>query len=91
MENSERIAQLEAQNAQLTAQLATQSNLRLAVSKKGCISVYGLNARFPVSLYKGQWERLNAIMPRLMAFAKAHESELSVKPTKTAEEGDEAD
>lgn len=28
------------------------------VSKKGAVSVYGLNSRMPVTLYAGQWERL---------------------------------
>lgn len=27
-------------------------------AEKGTVSVYGLNARFPVSLYPSQWERL---------------------------------
>ncbi|MGC1843394.1 MAG: hypothetical protein WA730_13515, partial [Pseudolabrys sp.] len=33
------------------------SGLRLKVSEKGAVSVYGLG-RFPVTLYKEQWLRL---------------------------------
>src|SRR5687768_8477149 len=32
--------------------------LTCKVSEKGGLSVYGLQARFPVTLYAGQWERL---------------------------------
>lgn len=32
--------------------------LRLAVSKRGALSLYGINSRMPVTLYADQWERL---------------------------------
>lgn len=32
--------------------------LHCKVSPKGCVSVYGINSRMPVSLYAEQWERL---------------------------------
>lgn len=39
----------------------------LKVSEKGALSVYGLG-RFPVTLYKGQWERLLAEVPKIQQF-----------------------
>ncbi len=50
------------------------------VSAKGCMSVYGLG-RFPISLYKGQWNRLlePAQVDALRAFIKTHDSQLASK------------
>ena len=45
----------------------------------GAISAYGLG-RFPVTLYRGQWERLIEAIPALQAFIEANASLLSVKP-----------
>jgi hypothetical protein len=52
--------------------------LTCKVSEKGALSVYGLG-RFPVTLYRGQWERLAAAMPQLEAFIAANASLLAVK------------
>ena len=49
------LAQLKAENERLKKQQA--SPLRLKVSAKGALSVYGLG-HFPVTLYKEQWARL---------------------------------
>lgn len=48
-----RIAELEAQVAKTPAKKA----LSLKVSQKGAVSLYGMG-RFPVTLYKSQWEQL---------------------------------
>src|SRR5262249_34513867 len=37
-----------------------KGELKFKVSGKGAVSVYGLNARFPVTLYADQWARLIA-------------------------------
>ena len=42
--------------------------LSCKVTEKGGVSVYGLNARFPVTLYADQWERLNAFLPALLKY-----------------------
>lgn len=47
----------------------------------GAISAYGLG-RFPVTLYRGQWERLIAAVPALEAFIKVNAALLSVKEAK---------
>jgi hypothetical protein len=67
---------------QLLALVATmQSNprkLTLKVSDKGALSVYGLG-RFPVTLYRGQWERLLGAQAEITAFIEANAATLTVK------------
>jgi hypothetical protein len=76
MTDQERIAQLEAQLAAVKA--ASQRKVTLKVSDKGAISVYGMG-RFPVTLYRGQMERLIAEVSHIQAFIEANASLLSVK------------
>ena len=59
------VAQLQAENAKLKE--ARHKSLSFKVSEKGALSVYGLG-RFPVSLYRGQWERLIEAIPQIKAF-----------------------
>ena len=51
----------------------------LKVSEKGGVSVYGLG-RFPVTLYKEQWQRLLDMADDIRAFIKENESKLKAKP-----------
>jgi len=44
----------------------------------GAVSLYGLG-RFPITLYKSQWEALFAAIPDLRAFLAANASMLSTK------------
>lgn len=46
--------------------------------KSGGVSVYGLH-RFPVTLYRSQWERLAGFMPAISAFIEANKAHLSTK------------
>lgn len=58
LSQAELLAMVEAQQRQIEAlRLSKQGKLTLKVSDKGGLSVYGLG-RFPVSLYRSQWERL---------------------------------
>jgi hypothetical protein len=57
--------------------------LHFKVSDKGAVSVYGLQARFPVTLYGDQWKRLLAHREQLEAFMAANQSKLSTKPAKS--------
>jgi hypothetical protein len=50
----------------------------LKVSEKGGVSVYGLG-RFPVTLYKEQWEKLLGMANDIRAFITEHEAELKTK------------
>ena len=51
----------------------------LKVSEKGGVSVYGLG-RFPVTLYKEQWQRLLDMADDIRAFIKENDSKLKTKP-----------
>ena len=53
-------------------------SLRLKVSEKGAVSVYGLG-RFPVTLYKEQWKRLLAISDQISAFIRDNDDKLKAK------------
>tara|TARA_Y100000310_G_C20520538_1_gene733451 strand:+ start:413 stop:718 length:306 start_codon:yes stop_codon:yes gene_type:complete len=78
-----RIAELEAAAAELKALKAeAKKMLRLKVSQKGAVSVYGLNSRFPLTLYANQWERLIEEVissGQMSAFIDANNAELARK------------
>jgi hypothetical protein len=50
----------------------------LKVSEKGGVSVYGLG-RFPVTLYKEQWEKLLAMSDDLRKFIQDNAAKLKIK------------
>ena len=50
----------------------------IKVSEKGAVSVYGLG-RFPVTLYKEQWEKLLSMAGEIKTFMAKHDSELKKK------------
>ena len=50
----------------------------MRVSEKGAGSVYGLG-RFPVTLYKEQWEKLLAMGDDIKAFISENQERLKVK------------
>src|SRR6476661_1098485 len=52
--------------------------LSLKVSEKGALSVYGLG-RFPVTLYKEQWNKLLDMADDIRAFLKANDAQLKTK------------
>ncbi len=72
------IAQLQADNAALKAQPAKR--LSMKVTEKGGLSIYGLG-RFPVTLYRSQWDRLldAATVVEIKAFIEANTALLAVK------------
>ena len=51
------------------------SGIRLKVSEKGAVSAYGLG-RFPVTLYKEQWLKLQDMSNDIRAFIAANEAQL---------------
>ena len=71
-----RLAQLEAENAKLKE--ARSSRISFKVSAKGALSVYGMG-RFPVTLYRGQWERLFQVIPQIQKFIEDNASTLTTK------------
>ena len=71
-ELAETRAKLEAAENEKKAALALQaSGLRIQVSQKGAISVYGLGKR-PFTLYANQWERVLAVADAIRAFIAAN-------------------
>ncbi len=67
---------LKKENEELKAK--KRSELNFKVSQKGALSVYGLG-RFPVTLYKEQWERLLDKVEELKEFMNEHASELKTR------------
>ena len=76
----EKLARLEEENKVLREQMDQRKpgQLRLKVSEKGALSVYGLG-RFPVTLYKEQWRRLLDISDEMKAFLKDNDHLLKGK------------
>jgi hypothetical protein len=76
----EKLARLEAENKALKDQIEQRQpgQLRLKVSEKGALSVYGLG-RFPVTLYKEQWRRLLEYADEMKAFLKENDHMLRGK------------
>ena len=56
----------------------TSSGIRMKVSEKGALSIYGMG-RFPVTLYKEQWLRLLDMSSEIRAFIAANEAQLKAK------------
>jgi len=54
------------------------SNVRMKVSEKGALSVYGMG-RFPVTLYKEQWLKLLDMADDIRSFIAANDSVLKEK------------
>ena len=52
--------------------------MSIKVSQKGGVSVYGLG-RFPVTLYKEQWEKLLDMADELRAFIRENAGSLKTK------------
>jgi len=76
----EKLARLEEENKVLREQMDQRKSgqLRLKVSEKGALSVYGLG-RFPVTLYKEQWRRLLDIADEMKTFLKDNDHLLKGK------------
>lgn len=79
------LERLRAENAALKK--GASKGLSLRVSEKGAVSVYGLG-RFPVTLYKEQWEKLLSMTEDIKAFIKANESSLKTKAQAGAAAGE---
>jgi hypothetical protein len=57
---------------------AQRGQISMKVSEKGGLSVYGLG-RFPVTLYREQWDKLLGVADQIRGFIQAHDSELKKK------------
>jgi hypothetical protein len=54
------------------------SSIRMKVSEKGAVSIYGMG-RFPVTLYKEQWLKLLDMSDDIRAFIAANKAQLKAK------------
>jgi len=76
------------ENELLKAKLAAMSEalakanqpkaISMKVGEKGGLSVYGLG-RFPITLYRSQWERLLGCKPQIEAFIATNSALLATK------------
>ena len=57
---------------------AARGQLSLKVSEKGALSVYGLG-RFPVTLYREQWEKLLGMSDQIRQFIQDNDGQLKKK------------
>jgi hypothetical protein len=69
------LEKLRAENEKLKTTAGKKREISFKVSQKGAMSVYGLG-RFPVTLYKEQWERLLAKLDDLKKFIKDNDAQL---------------
>ena len=70
------IERLRAENEALKKPARGQMSLK--VSEKGALSVYGLG-RFPVTLYREQWEKLLGMAEEIRTFIREHDHALKKK------------
>ncbi|MGB6915445.1 MAG: hypothetical protein WBE42_22245 [Pseudolabrys sp.] len=54
------------------------AGIRMKVSEKGAVSIYGMG-KFPVTLYKEQWLKLLDMSDDIRAFIAANEAQLKTK------------
>ncbi len=81
MSNDDLRAELERlrkENENLKQSRARGGGLSLKVSAKGAVSLYGMG-RFPVTLYKEQWEKLLGFGEEIKGFIQANQSSLKTK------------
>lgn len=72
------LERLRAENEALKRGPQRAGSITLKVSEKGAVSVYGLG-RFPVTLYREQWEKLLAVADDIKKFIADNKSRLKVK------------
>ena len=70
------LERLRSENA--TLKKSVGSSVRMKVSEKGGLSIYGMG-RFPVTLYKEQWLKLLDMADDIRAFIAANETQLKAK------------
>ncbi|MEO8592397.1 MAG: hypothetical protein ABI759_03675 [Candidatus Solibacter sp.] len=80
MDNAEElraeIERLRAENE--TLKKPARGQLSLKVSEKGALSVYGMG-RFPVTLYREQWEKLLSMSEQIKEFIAQNDEALKKK------------
>jgi hypothetical protein len=72
-ETQDELTRLRAENEALKAKQTRQ--LRLQVSQKGAVSLYGIR-RFPITFYAEEWDTILGMSDEVRQFIKENESEL---------------
>lgn len=72
------IERLKAENEALKTSRPAKGAISIKVSEKGAVSLYGLG-RFPVTLYREQWERLLQAGDEIRKFIADNEDRLKKK------------
>ena len=72
------LERVKAENEALKKRGQRGGGTMLKVSEKGAMSVYGLG-RFPVTLYREQWEKLLAMSDEIKGFIAENKDRLKVK------------
>lgn len=75
------LAKLRAENEALKRKAEFDGAL-IKISPKGAVSVYGFG-RWPVTLYKSQWEKLFTQIPEIQAFVEKHRDRLKDKDSES--------
>jgi hypothetical protein len=75
--------ELRAENERLRQEIEklkkpARGQMSLKVSEKGALSVYGLG-RFPVTLYREQWEKLLGMTDQIREFIRENDAQLKKK------------
>ncbi|MEZ4334800.1 MAG: hypothetical protein R3F35_23830 [Myxococcota bacterium] len=70
------LERLRAENEALKSR--DRRGLRLQVSEKGGVSLYGIR-RFPITFYKEEWERILGMTDEIRSFMDEHARELKTK------------
>ena len=79
MSDDELRAELERlRNENAALKKGAASGIRMKVSEKGALSIYGMG-RFPVTLYKEQWLKLLDMSAEIRAFITTNETQLKTK------------
>ena len=79
MSDEELKAELERlRNENAALKKGASSSIRMKVSEKGAVSIYGMG-RFPVTLYKEQWLKLLNMSEEIRAFITENEARLKAK------------
>jgi hypothetical protein len=71
-------AELERLRAENERLKRPRGQMSLKVSEKGALSVYGLG-RFPVTLYREQWDKLLGMADEIRAFIQDNDAALKKK------------
>ena len=78
MEKDEMEAEITRLRAENETLKESKKSLRLQVSQKGAVSLYGIR-RFPITFYKEEWKTVLDMADEIKTFITEHDSELTSK------------